>query len=599
MPSIAITKADVGHTSFGDISLVFDKESINPTDKRNKVYGEDAWTPTFPSVGYKLNSDKTRDIYNRANKVGELPLFNPVHFHPTNYENRIDDRGDTSLVENFKEDYDAKQLYLSETGNAVKEFEQHEVEKYDSKDVALFEKMLGEIGIERLKSGDYDDLKGEMKQLINQHYGIDLDSRKPFVAKAKIQNRITHAIDYAENGNKETKIDIEATKAKIDERIDNKEFEQWLKGLFSGVVEKRGIRNDRDWYTSSGNRRKWEQLYDEITLDNVVNVMRKQAAKGGEGLFGGNIFGSAQEEYKSIDEIRDAARERIRHIDESDYQKQRDAITDRLSAIEIPGAGSNFSDTMDMVQNIQDAVAHTHTAPGIHKYLKKFYPKITMETAHEIADIVKDIQHLSARYFEAKPYRAVGFDEVKLAVVPSDTDAGLIERLKQEGIEVRTYEKGNQSERKQIVDEATEEMRLRFQLIGEKGAAALDKAEEATTRLDNLNVAREMEQAFNEKKKRVEKLRKSEPVEITGKEIEPSDDLKQYKKNALEYGKSLRGEYINKDTGETVMVGKNAIKEVLNHDYKDLEQLQSIAAIPQIIENAVYIESQANIDDKV
>lgn len=59
----------------------------------------------------------------------------------------------------------------------------------------------------------------------------------------------------------------------------------------------------------------------------------------------------------------------------------------------------------------------------------------------------------------------------------------------------------------------------RFRFIGEQGAARLDAAEEATTRLDNLNVAREMESAFNEKKQRIEKLRKSEPVEITGREI--------------------------------------------------------------------------------
>lgn len=65
----------------------------------------------------------------------------------------------------------------------------------------------------------------------------------------------------------------------------------------------------------------------------------------------------------------------------------------------------------------------------------------------------------------------------------------------------------------------------RFQFVGEKGAANMDKAEEATTRLDNLAVAREMEQAFNEKKKRIEKLRNSEPVEITGTEIEPRNYL--------------------------------------------------------------------------
>jgi hypothetical protein len=32
-----------------------------------------------------------------------------------------------------------------------------------------------------------------------------------------------------------------------------------------------------------------------------------------------------------------------------------------------------------------------------------------------------------------------------------------------------------------------------FSIIGEKGATALDKAEEATTRLDNLGIAKEME----------------------------------------------------------------------------------------------------------
>lgn len=40
----------------------------------------------------------------------------------------------------------------------------------------------------------------------------------------------------------------------------------------------------------------------------------------------------------------------------------------------------------------------------------------------------------------------------------------------------------------------------RYRFIGEKGAANLDKAEEATTRLDNLNVAREMEEAGKEAK---------------------------------------------------------------------------------------------------
>ena len=104
----------------------------------------------------------------------------------------------------------------------------------------------------------------------------------------------------------------------------------------------------------------------------------------------------------------------------------------------------------------------------------------------------------------------------------------------------------------------------------------------------------------NAKEDRIQKLRESKPVEITGKEITPSDDLKQYKKNALEFGKTLRGTYTNEDTGEVIdLTGGNkrgGIREILQHDYKDIEHLQSIAAIPQIIQKSVFIDELPNED---
>lgn len=103
-----------------------------------------------------------------------------------------------------------------------------------------------------------------------------------------------------------------------------------------------------------------------------------------------------------------------------------------------------------------------------------------------------------------------------------------------------------------------------------------------------------------EKAARIEKVRRSKAVKITGEEIEPNSDLKQYKKNALEYGKNLRGEYTNKDTGETIaLTGGNSrggMREILQHDYKDIEHLQSIAAIPQIIEKAIFVDEAPNED---
>ncbi|MFZ7136613.1 LPD38 domain-containing protein [Avibacterium avium] len=98
------------------------------------------------------------------------------------------------------------------------------------------------------------------------------------------------------------------------------------------------------------------------------------------------------------------------------------------------------------------------------------------------------------------------------------------------------------------------------------------------------------------KSESLEKLRQSKPIQISGKDIEPSSDLRQYKRNALNYGKTLRGSYVNKDTGQEIKLGLGAVKEVLNHDYKDPDHLQSIAAIPQIIEDAIYVDTLPNED---
>ena len=103
-----------------------------------------------------------------------------------------------------------------------------------------------------------------------------------------------------------------------------------------------------------------------------------------------------------------------------------------------------------------------------------------------------------------------------------------------------------------------------------------------------------------EKSARIEKLRDSKPASISGKEIPISYDFRQNKKNALEYGKGLQGSYVNKDTGASIQLQRGrkngGLHEVLQHNYKDREHIQSIAAIPQIIENSIYIDSEANKD---
>ena len=132
-------------------------------------------------------------------------------------------------------------MYLAETGNAFEKFEMHEVEKYSEERIGFLEKVLKEIGIERLKKESYAELENEIKQILGKYYNVDFDKLKPSIARIRIDNAIKQAVDYAENGNSKTESDVEATKKKIDDRIDQKKFEEWLRNLFNGVVEKKAI----------------------------------------------------------------------------------------------------------------------------------------------------------------------------------------------------------------------------------------------------------------------------------------------------------------------------------------------------------------------
>ena len=126
-----------------------------------------------------------------------------------------------------------------------------------------------------------------------------------------------------------------------------------------------------------------------------------------------------------------------------------------------------------------------------------------------------------------------------------------------------------------------------------------EAAEDAAMRA-RAGVDEPMERQAPGKRARIEKLRRSEPVAISGREIEYSKDIKQFKKNALEYGKTLQGVYTNEDRGVAIQLQRGrrngGLKEVLQHDLSDEAHIKSIAAIPGIIEKSTYIESQPNRD---
>ncbi|EEZ76466.1 hypothetical protein NEILACOT_03380 [Neisseria lactamica ATCC 23970] len=129
--------------------------------------------------------------------------------------------------------------------------------------------------------------------------------------------------------------------------------------------------------------------------------------------------------------------------------------------------------------------------------------------------------------------------------------------------------------------------------VGASDTPNVRAKDESVNTADGTRFSRAAERSKSES---LEKLRRAETIRISGREIEAGDDLRQYRRRAMEYGKSLRGSYVNKDTGREISLGRAGITEVLHHDVSNPEHLQSIAAIPQIIEKSIYIDTLPNED---
>lgn len=72
MPSLAITMAEFPHQSFGDITFVFKKSTVDPRASRcNDLYEADAYTCRFPDILCQL----PRPIKGPGLAKGPIPLY--------------------------------------------------------------------------------------------------------------------------------------------------------------------------------------------------------------------------------------------------------------------------------------------------------------------------------------------------------------------------------------------------------------------------------------------------------------------------------------------------------------------------------------------
>ena len=463
MPSIAIIKAREGHSTFGKISLVFSKNTIDPSLSRsNKVYSGDAWTPTYPSIDYKVSKDV---VYNAQDKIDDLlagtdykDAFGYLGLDTDNVSDYLNRNGG-NIYNAYGDKPALKLAYLKDKGIELN-LPQKQVElsnRFDNGVVIKFAEKYGEEKVKELNGFDntklFDSYIPEIKGIVEDYYSELMGKKMDWeIGLHDVYDLLDASLKYFRKGIKNKTDTSSATRQMIDEAVDEVDYKNWFDNLFNGVIEKEGIRNNADTFTPSGNRRSFEALHYEHNLENVIKAMKDKGTKG-IGVFGsGNIFGAATTEYGSIAEIKDDANNRMQNMTDEEYEAIKQGFSNRFFELadSLPIHKDSFSATDDAANMLIEAVSKFKTKSGMANYIRKEsqgWATYSDYVVDDLIELVNDIRNMPVGYFEAKPQRAVGFDEVATAIIPNNASAELKQRLNDNGVKFVEYESGNEDAR--------------------------------------------------------------------------------------------------------------------------------------------------------
>lgn len=477
MPSIAVTDpAKVDHEGFGDITLILDKDTIDPKkSKYNKVYSGDAYTPTFPQIKYQADEKAAERIADKIDSlIDKMPEGYGNELRKLRYSDSIEELlnnegGESGLIGRYRDNNDMKQLYLTDKGEAVPLITKRVETKIDDLKKETYDYIIDKLGSDTVASSKGEGITGREwfnrygEQIKEAYYnffvegGTAEDSAKKFIESRKPVYWVEQARAAAEyikdGGVKVSEIsDYAATNKAVNEKIAGSDYTQWLNELFSGIEGRSGIRNNKDLFTPSGNRRSFDKLHDPVTLDNIVKAMRGDEQQKGQGFLGGNLSGAAAQEYDSIEDIKKDS-ERIGKLTEEEHEQNNKYIEDTLNEIAMRYADGK--DWWDARNALVEAVAMRETKKGIKGYLKEYdyVYKLDDSIVDDLVNLRDYIRSLPVPYFEAKPQRAVGFDEVGVFVIPNNADAALKQKLLESGYSIAEYNPDIEGDRQRVVNE--------------------------------------------------------------------------------------------------------------------------------------------------
>lgn len=503
-PSVAVIDVDKQtHDDYGEYSLVLPKNMVDARQGKNAgTWAGDAWTPTYPQIIKRIKDEKSYSRFHTDIEALPEAMRNKMRLE---FDSFMEGRSADPLAYWYLfEKGSAPELvlvpsrYSDDITNAVSEATKGSFSMYGltpderakcvdayiaakfNGDRAAFEQEMQErINrlTETLETKKSDRVKKWAQDTIDtiKEYGFDYDAVADFIRDVGYDAREKGTV----NGSATTMAAREQIKANNLEA----DYEAWLNSL----EERYGIEEYIfDGYTNSGNRR-----YLPHTLENVSKWMKKQGRQGAVATFPsfGVFIATAIPKMTSLESIR--KRKALLGKSKEEYDAFREKwgnVYFELGKRLQPDA-KGFDDYG--YWRLIEAVGKNNPK----EFIKKEYGiELSEEDMAMFNDMVNAIRtEYPARYFETKFERPLQLSDFTAAVVPNDIPLDVESRLKDAGVEVIEYEKGDNASRAEAMQKASQMENVRFSLIGEIGAANLDTYGRYGSPMLALELAREFE----------------------------------------------------------------------------------------------------------
>lgn len=476
-PSVAIVKASQGHTQYGDYTLVFPRQSIDPQeDRRNKVYGADAWTPTAANaivereVNYEARRAAEQKIAQLANQVA-----GGIFSRDSAIGSRVDEvatMDEAELAKQLAKDDTVRAAYLAEQGKDIEPVLKEKVwdsfgnqalqdytEKIGAQELAqLYVKLetgdrLTETELETARESIMDAWIADHEYVLNHRPELRetrVARQRDKISDARVEDFIRNAEAlYEDGGQTRDGVDRYATQDKLREAVDDADVEAWVRGQLRGVLGEPGIYNGKERFTTSGRRRSFRETHGAYTAENIVKAMNQASARGESywGVGAKGILSVATPRYKSVDAIH-ADEGRLQNMPEEEYNRLLQELDKRIEGIVADVQKTSGSYDMDEIAGLLMENAGQDAMRIQQAFSRQGYD-IDGGLATEIAGMYRQAAEMPTGYFEAKPQRVVTFDE-PVCIAPDDCPPERLEKMKAAGLNVIEYEAGNDEQRMEI-----------------------------------------------------------------------------------------------------------------------------------------------------